>query len=391
MATTIGIGVMVASFRASVADWLGQLLRADYYVSAEGTGAGDAPLRPALVERLRAQPGIAWVSHVRRARLPGVACGSEGAGEVRGLPPAPTKTGADVAVPGSGHGSADCAAADLQIAAYDLPPPALAGFRLSGVAEPAAFWKAFLAGDAVMVSEPWAWHHRTAVGATLVLRTDAGPRAFPVGAIYQDYASDRGIVAVSRAAWERYWDDDGITGIGLYTGAGFDLARLRRELAGLADGATLELTANADLRAASLAVFDRTFTITEVLRLLAGAIAFTGVLGALLAIELERGRELAVLRALGMRADEIRRIILTGTGLLGAIAGLLAIPAGLAMAASLVYVVNRRSFGWSMQLHAEPAILAGGLALALVAALTAGLYPAARMARIPPAAALRSE
>jgi putative ABC transport system permease protein len=79
------------------------------------------------------------------------------------------------------------------------------------------------------------------------------------------------------------------------------------------------------------------------------------------------------------------------TGLLGLVAGLLALPLGLALAAVLTLVINRRAFGWSLDLVVDPLLLAQALLLALVAALLAGAYPAWRMARTPPALALRAD
>jgi putative ABC transport system permease protein len=57
----------------------------------------------------------------------------------------------------------------------------------------------------------------------------------------------------------------------------------------------------------------------------------------------------------------------------------------------LILVINPRSFGWSMDLHVDPAILLQAVALAVAAALIAGIYPAYRMARISPAGALRED
>ena len=79
------------------------------------------------------------------------------------------------------------------------------------------------------------------------------------------------------------------------------------------------------------------------------------------------------------------------TGAIGLLAGLLALPLGLSLAWALIDVVNRRSFGWTMQTVVDPLALLGALALALAAALLAGVYPAWRMSRTSPAAALREE
>ena len=74
-----------------------------------------------------------------------------------------------------------------------------------------------------------------------------------------------------------------------------------------------------------------------------------------------------------------------------AMAGLLAMPTGLALALILTYVINRRSFGWTLQFQVNPALFGQALALAVVAALLAGVYPALRLGRMLAAEALRGE
>jgi putative ABC transport system permease protein len=128
-----------------------------------------------------------------------------------------------------------------------------------------------------------------------------------------------------------------------------------------------------------------------VLRLLAAVVAFLGVLSALLSIELERSRELAILRSLGFAPRELVTTLLAQTGLLGAAAGLAAVPIGIVLATLLVHVINRRSFGWTMDLTLAPGALVEGLALAVVAALLAGVYPAIRAIRMGLGGALREE
>ena len=110
-----------------------------------------------------------------------------------------------------------------------------------------------------------------------------------------------------------------------------------------------------------------------------------------MALQLERTREFGTLRAIGLTPSQLWRLTLLETGLMGAMAGVLALPAGLALAAILVYVINRRSFGWTIQFAIAPDILVQALLIAILAALLAGLYPAWRLARISPADALRNE
>jgi putative ABC transport system permease protein len=141
----------------------------------------------------------------------------------------------------------------------------------------------------------------------------------------------------------------------------------------------------------SLEVFDRTFKITEVLRVLAALVAFLGVLSALLSIELERARELAVLRSIGFTPRQLTTTLLMQTTLLGAAAGAAALPMGTALAALLVHVINRRSFGWSMDFVVTIGPLAAGVGLAVAAAFLAGIYPAYRASRAELGGALREE
>jgi putative ABC transport system permease protein len=138
-------------------------------------------------------------------------------------------------------------------------------------------------------------------------------------------------------------------------------------------------------------VFDRTFEITEVLRILAAVVAFLGVMSASLAIQLERTRELAILRAIGFSRRDLGVLVLMQTGLLGLAAGVAAVPIGSVLAALLVDVINRRSFGWSMDLVITPGPALLGVALAVAAALLAGVYPAVRASRTNLDAALRDE
>src|SRR5690606_6504933 len=118
---------------------------------------------------------------------------------------------------------------------------------------------------------------------------------------------------------------------------------------------------------------------------------FAGVLSALMALQLERLREYAVLRATGMTPAQIAALVLGQTGVMGLLSGLFALPLGLLMARVLIDVINRRSFGWSMQHLLPPGVFAEALLLALAAALVAGIYPAWRAMRLDPARALREE
>ncbi|WP_412851352.1 FtsX-like permease family protein [Ectothiorhodospira shaposhnikovii] len=164
----------------------------------------------------------------------------------------------------------------------------------------------------------------------------------------------------------------------------------RDHAAGGRDGRINRLiTAAGEIHAQSMAIFDRTFAVTHVLRLLTVGVAFIGILSALMALQLERSREHAVLRATGMTPLQLAGMVTLQSLLLGLAAGLAAIPLGMLMSDVLIEVINQRSFGWSMTRTLPPAVLVEGLLLALTASLLAGAYPGYRMARVRPAEHLR--
>src|SRR5690606_9896183 len=112
---------------------------------------------------------------------------------------------------------------------------------------------------------------------------------------------------------------------------------------------------------------------------------------ALMALQLERAREFAVLRAEGLTPGQVWQYVTLQTGVMGLAAGFLSVPLGIVLALVLIYVINRRSFGWTLQFEVGPEVLLQALVLALLAAVLAGIYPSWRMARANPAHALREE
>ena len=355
IATVIGIGLMVNNFRLSVESWLQQALRADMYVSLPSTGttASAHALDAGFADAILGLPQVKAVSSVRRIHI-------------------------------------ESSRGRTELAAYGLNDAAWQGFRFKQV-EADEIRPAFQREDAVIVSEPYAWRHGLKQGDMLKLRTDHGYRPFRVLGVYKDYASDQGVVSLSRRTYERHWRDDRYSGFGIYTLPGADMEALRGQVRQLAPDRELWLQDRDRILQSSLEVFDNTFAVTDILRALAAIIAFIGVFSALMALQLERSREHALLRAMGFLPAQLRRLIISETGLLGLVAGLLAVPVGCVITALLILVINRRSFGWTMELHFSADIVLQGMALGLAAALVAGIYPAWKMSRAQPAEALRRE
>ncbi|MDE0505178.1 MAG: FtsX-like permease family protein, partial [Candidatus Poribacteria bacterium] len=151
------------------------------------------------------------------------------------------------------------------------------------------------------------------------------------------------------------------------------------------------IRSNRALRANALGVFDRTFSIFVALQMLSAVVAFIGVLSALMSLQLERTREIGALRSIGITRGQLAKLTLLETGLMGAIAGVIAMPTGLVLATILIYIINLRSFGWTLQMQLQPSQFSLAFVVALISALLASIYPAWRMGQMQPAEALRTE
>lgn len=357
----IGLQSMIGSFRTTVESWLESSVTADIYVSppTSGANAGDPSIEPAVVEQFRALPGVADVTIFRRV-------------------PVEFRTGDQQGT------------VALLAIASERERPASTFVWTTRPAE--TLWAGMVGRDEVQVSEPFA----NKFGVTprnnmVVIRTEQGERPFTVVGVYYDYASDAGVIVMRRDTYQRLWNDDRISSLALYlqdaADAGAFAAQLRTQFA----GRDLVISANRELRENALAIFDRTFAITGALNLLATIVAFIGVLSALMALQIERTRELGMLRANGMTLRQLWRMTLLETGLMGGTAGLLSMPTGLLLALILVYIINLRSFGWTIRLDLEWGTFVQAALVALVSALLAAIYPMLRLGRMEIARAVRQE
>lgn len=354
VAATIGMDLMIDSFRQTVSQWLKITLQADFYVAlsddklAPNKAASDRQLKTSISKL----PDVARVSTVLRTRIIG------------------DREPVDVSV-------------------FELNEQSKRGFILNNV-DKTEVWRRFEQQPSVIVTEAYAYYHHIRPGAVIRLRTEQGLQAFSVLAIYTDYSGDRGHIAMSRQQYLRLWPDLGYSGIGVYMTPEADPDQLEKQIRALLTS-NQTIRSNADIYRASMQIFRQTFAITETLRWLAAGIAFIGVFGALMALQFERTQQLGILRAIGTTPRQITLMITSETGLMGLIAGLLAIPTGFIVAYMLIFVVYQRSFGWAMTFHINPGVMAQGLLLAFCAALLAGILPARKMAQTLPAMALRSE
>lgn len=354
ISAAVGVQIMVSSFRASVSQWLEQRLSADLYLSAisSARNSPNNPLNEDYLDKISALEEIRSIGTVKRRRLQ----------SVNGLE---------------------------NLSVYSVIPELAGVFEfLAGTEE--GIWQEFERKDSVFVTESYAYNRGISTGSIIELTTETGPKNFQVIGIYRDYNPGSGGITMSQKTYLKYWQDSGYSAMSVYAKHHVDLQQLKRKLRSLSDsGLALAITERSLILNKSIEVFDQAFRVTDVLQWLAAMIAFLGVFSVLTAIQLDRIREYGVLRAIGLTSRQLAFLIAGESGLMGLVAGVLALPLGMLIAVVLVFVINQRSFGWSITFHIPPESLFQGLISGLSAAVLAGLIPAYRMTRLSPGNALR--
>lgn len=352
VSVTVGVGVMVGSFRGTVILWLEQSLPGDLQLSAITTDIQTQSFPENMLEELVGLEGLLSMHYSIQEQV-------------------------------------ESEFGPLRLGANNIP--AVERFYLKEVTPDGL--ADLDAGLGVFISEPLSYLQKIKLNDSISLLTQNGLVDFPVLGIIYDYTSGFGLVQMHDSLYDRHWSRRNVVRLTLNIDNEFDEDTVQKSVRDIVDkqGQQFNLVSNRQLRELTLQIFDRTFAITNVLRLLAILVAFIGVASTLMALQLEKFREFAILRASGMTPVQIVSLILKQTTVLGVCAGLLALPLGYLMSDILIDVINRRSFGWSMQHFLPESVLIEAFALAVVAALLAGIYPAWRATRIKPVLALREE
>jgi len=355
VAATVGVGTMINSFRETVVNWLENGLKADIYVSAPSLiSNSNEPIIPYFIRD----------SIIKMNEVKNINYYSE------------FKLYQDGKL--------------INILASGFTDPGSKDFRLQGSDDINVINK-FMNGE-VLVTEPYAYKNNIQSGDVIKLKTDEGYKDFNVAGIYYDYSSDKGFVSIEYSVFKKYWKSNGLSGIAVYLKNDMNAETVKNRINSFAgEDVELIIRSNKFLRESSIQIFDRTFIVAKVLQLLSVIVAFIGILSSLMSLQLERSREMGVLRAVGLLPVQLFKISTLESVFMGLISGFLSLPLGALLAYILVFIINKRSFGWTMQLSLEPGILLEALLLAVVASVLAGIYPGIPISKISPSVALREE
>ena len=354
----ISMSIMVHSFRQTVIVWIGQTLKADLFVRV--AGGRDIDYQYTLpgdrVEDIRKISGVAAVDLFRAQDI-----------SYNDKP----------AVLGSGDFEALSRYGNLVIK--------------SGPTAQELFAQ-MVGQDRAIISESFALKHEVGVGDSLFMETPNGSAKLQVVAVYYDYSRERGYIIIDRSIFIKYYGDTDVNSFVIYLSNKNEIENVRQELLKtLGADYNLVIRSNPELKKNVLEIFDKTFAITYSLEIIAGGVALLGLFNTLIALILERKREIGIIRFIGGFQDQVKRMVLIESGILGLIGSIMGVAAGGIVSYILIFVINKQSFGWTIQIHFPYIFVLFSLILFWVVSLIAGLYPARLAVRLNPKEAVRVE
>jgi putative ABC transport system permease protein len=357
VAMTASVAIMVGSFRDTVAVWMNHQLKADFYLRPAGSAAADQhpTMHPGIADQIEKVPGVSSVDRFRAYPI-----------SYEGLPA--TLAGGESSRAGNSASTRFLPGENERAILSKLPT-----------------------GDYAVVSEPFANKHDVRVGSIVRIPLAGAVRSFEVLGIYYDYSTERGFIVLDRKTLLKYLPDPAASNLAVYLKPGADPEMVRREIDRVIGGRGVLVFPNRSLRRGAIATFDRTFRITYALEAVAVVVAVMGIAGALLAMIIDRRREFALLRFLGASRSQVRKIIVCEAGLLGFLANCIGLVLGTLLSLILIFVINKQSFGWTIQFHWPVAVLSIVLAGVYAATVLAGLYPARAALRMNPIEVIHEE
>jgi putative ABC transport system permease protein len=342
----VAMAIMVHSFRASFELWLTKLLPADLQLRL-GEGDDSAALSVPMQARIAAVPGVARV-------------------EFRRLRPILLQAGR-VPVTLIARDMAGQRAADALPLLREAPLPAL---------EPLA---------PAWISEAVQDLYGLRAGESLELPLDGRNVRFFIAGIWRDYVRSAGAIVIRREDYLHATGDSSANYASIWRQPDSSEAAIAAQIrASLGVGDALEIISSPELRERSLMAFDRAFVITYALEAVAVLIGLLGVSVAASSTALARRAQFGMLRHIGMLRAQVLWMLASEGAILSALAVLYGLLLGGLLSLILVYVINRQSFNWSIDLSVPWLELAAlGAALIAASALTALWSGRAAMSQDP--------
>lgn len=222
-----------------------------------------------------------------------------------------------------------------------------------------------------LVSESFSERFRVRRGDAVTIPTPSGEKRLTVAGVFSDYGNERGSLIVDRRHFAAWFGDEMATSLILMTQPGVAPEAVQEELSAQFPG--LSILTNRYLRTEILRIFRQTFSVTYALELIGIIVAVIGLGMTLSSILLDRRSELTTLRALGWRRREMAFATAVEGALLSFCGVIVGMVVSLGLGWILIYVINKQSFGWTLQ-FAIPWLSLAALGLLVISAGTVVAY-----------------
>jgi putative ABC transport system permease protein len=353
----ISISIMILSFRKTVDLWVEQSINGDVFIFPGSYSiTGYSALLPLEVSRaLPSLPGVKAVDSFRALEV-----------EYQGQP-------------------ALIASVDGQVF---LNMKVIRFTRGS----PQAILRQFAAGQAILVTESFSLRHNVKAGDRIKLNTPQGEKEFFISGVFYDYSSDWGMVLLEKKLFQSLWKDETIHSAGIYLKEGFSQESFKEMIRErYSKPYRLFVVSHRELRKEVLKIFDQTFAITYALEFIAIIVAILGIVNSLNALIIERQRDIGIVRAVGAFQRQVQKTTLIEAGMIGFFSHILGLLCGFLLSILLIYVINKQSFGWTIQFSIPLWSLVESWLVVMVTSVGAGFIPARRAAKMNVVESLRME
>lgn len=357
IAMMVSLAIMISSFRKTVTAWIDQSFEADLWLQSQARASGNklAKIDEAVLPVVASVPGVAAAEGFVDRRI-----------IYDGVP-------------------AFLGAADFDVLAKYGNQLFLSGENSEAVCSR-------VKGLHAIISEPFAVRRNLKKGDSVELDTPSGRRSFYIDDVFYDYASDLGYVIIPRDVYKDLYRENVISNVAIYLDKNADINAVRQHiLEKLPHADLMALSSTSELRKEAIRIFDRTFAITYALHTIAVTVAILSVMNALFALTIESRREFAILRYLGAKKPQLARIVYLQAGLLGICGNAGGIGLGYILSLLLIHVINKQSFGWSVQYAVPYDFIVESSVLVVVTAVASGVLPASVAARTPAPSVVRDE
>lgn len=351
--------IMISSFRNTVTLWVEQTLKADLFIEsrARSLNSRNARLSGEFLERIK---------HI------------EGVEAVDAFVHFPLKFNNTLTNLGSG---------DLDIIARKGNLIFIDNENSSDVLKRTA-----LSNNSCIVTESFAERFHLKKGDAITIDSEQKKLLLKIEGIYFDYASDMGYIIIPRVLQKTYFPREGASSCAVYLKNNASAQAVRESILNNTGSLSqINILTHSGLKAEVLRVFDNTFAITYALHAISIAVAIIGVANTVLAIVLEMRKDFSILRYIGASMNEIKKIILIQSAILGFLGAVMGIIAGMALSLILIHVINQQSFGWTVQVSLPYLTLFQSFCIVILSSFFSGLIPAFTASRVVTTKGVRAE